>query len=284
LIRYDFANILFAGPCNRFCPWCIGKKLPERVNFSNLGVRPLRNLEGFIARVNEERVPEVVFTGTTTDPHLYRYEGELLEELRLRLHPEARISIHTNGVLTLAKLSIFNLYDRATISFPSFDSATYETLMGSRHVPDLAGILERATIPVKVSAVVNEHHEPGVEEFLERCRGIGVRRLVLRRLLGDTRPWPSFLGLHPAGQYRGNPVMGFSGMEVTLWSFEASTCRSLNLFADGTLGTSYLLTETPELRGEPGAAAAPPPPVRGKPCVRSCSSDSASPPRPGSRC
>jgi hypothetical protein len=42
--------------------------------------------------------------------------------------------------------------------------------------------------------------------------------------------------------------MDFSGMEVTLWSFEASTCRSLNLFADGTLGTSYLLTETPELQ------------------------------------
>ena len=39
-----------------------------------------------------------------------------------------------------------------------------------------------------------------------------------------------------------------SGIEVTLWSFEAATCRSLNLFADGTPGTSYLLTETPELR------------------------------------
>ena len=245
---FDFANILFAGPCNRACPWCIGKRLPARVNRSNLGLWPLRNLDDFIEKVNEATVPEIVFTGTVTDPHLYRYEGELIDELRCRLHPGARISIHTNGALSLKKLSVFNLYDRAAISFPSFEPRTYEKLMGSRRVPDLAGIVERASIPVKVSAVVNEHNEPGVEEFLERCRAIGVRRLVLRRLFGDPRPWPSFASLRTAGQYRGNPLMDLSGMEVTLWSFEASTCRSLNLFADGTLGTSYLLTETEELR------------------------------------
>ena len=245
---FDFANILFAGPCNRACPWCIGKSLPVEGNRSNLHQWPLRNLEGFIARVNEEKVREIVCTGTVTDPHLYRYEGELIGELRRRLHPGARLSIHTNGVLSLRKQSVFNLYDRAAISFPSFEPGIYEKLMGSRQVPDLARIVERSAIPVKVSAVLNEHNERGVEEFLERCRRIGVRRLVLRRLFGDRRPWPSFGGLRSAGQHRGNPVMDFSGMEVTLWSFEASTCRSLNLFADGTLGSSYLLTETPELR------------------------------------
>ena len=245
---FDFANILFAGPCNRACSWCIGKRLPPEVNRSNLDLWPLRNLDGFVEKVNEARVPEIVFTGTVTDPHLYRFEAKLIQELRRRLHPGARISIHTNGVLSLKKLPVFNLYDRAAISFPSFEPEVYGKLMGSRRVPDLARIVERAAIPVKVSAVVNEHNEAGVEDFLDRCRGIGVRRLVLRRLFSDSRPWPSFAGLRPAGEYRGNPVMDFSGMEVTLWNFEASTCRSLNLFADGTLGTSYLLTETEQLR------------------------------------
>jgi pyruvate-formate lyase-activating enzyme len=248
LNEFDFANILFAGPCNRDCPWCIGKRLPTEVNRPNLDLWPLRNLDAFIEKVNEAAVPEIVFTGTVTDPHLYRYEAKLIEELRHRLHPRARISIHTNGVLSLKKLSVLNLYDRAAISFPSFEPGVYERLMGSRQVPDLARIVERAAIPVKVSAVVNEHNEAGVEGFLERCRGIGVRRLVLRRLFSDSRPWPSFAGLRRAGEFRGNPVMDFSGMEVTLWIFEASVCRSLNLFADGTLGSSYLLTETPELR------------------------------------
>jgi MoaA/NifB/PqqE/SkfB family radical SAM enzyme len=246
--EFDFANVLFAGSCNRACPWCIGRSLPPEVNRSNLDLWPLRNLDGFIDRVNEAAVPEIVFTGTVTDPHLYRYEAELIEELRRRLHPGARISIHTNGALSLKKLPVFNLYDRAAISFPSFEPEVYERLMGSRRVPDLARLVERAAIPVKVSAVVNEHNETRVEDFLERCRRIGVRRVVLRRLFSDRSPWPRFDGLHLAGEFRGNPVMDFSGMEVTLWSFEASTCRSLNLFADGTLGTSYLLTETEELR------------------------------------
>jgi pyruvate-formate lyase-activating enzyme len=251
--RFDFANILFAGPCNRACPWCIGKRLPPEVNRSNLDLWPLRNLDGFIEKVNEAAVPEIVFTGTVTDPHLYRYEAELIEALRSRLHPRARISIHTNGVRSLKKLSVFNLYDRAAISFPSFEPEVYEKLMGSRRVPDLARILERAAIPVKVSAVVNEQNEAGVESFLERCRALGVRRLVLRRLFSDPRPWPSFAGLRSVGEYRGNPVMDFCGMEVTLWSFDASSCRSLNLFADGTVGSSYLLTETPELRRAGGS-------------------------------
>ncbi|MGH9391504.1 MAG: hypothetical protein ACRD1Z_18010, partial [Vicinamibacteria bacterium] len=85
---FDFANILFAGPCNRACPWCIGNRLPARVNRSNLDLWPLRNLDGFITRVNEETVSEVVFTGTVTDPHLYRYEGDLIEELRPGSTPE----------------------------------------------------------------------------------------------------------------------------------------------------------------------------------------------------
>jgi hypothetical protein len=144
---FDFANILFAGSCNRACSWCIGNSLPSGANVSNL-----------------ER------------------------------------------------------------------------------------IVERATIPVKVSAVVNEHNQAGIERFLATCQGIGVRRVVLRRLFGDRRPWPGIGGLELKGSYRGNVVMDFSDMEVTLWSFEAATCRSLNLFADGTLGTSYLLAETRELR------------------------------------
>ncbi len=79
------------------------------------------------------------------------------------------------------------------------------------------------------------------------CRGTGVRRMVFRRFRRPT-PLAPIGGLEPRGCYRGNPVMDFSGMEVTHWSFEVATCRSLSLFADGTLGTSYLLTETEELR------------------------------------
>ena len=244
---YDFANILFAGPCNRFCPWCVGKLLPTQVNVDSLDVYPPRGIERFIEVVNREAVERIVFTGTVTDPQLYRHEARLLGMLRERLHPAARFSLHTNGVLALRKLDVFNLYDSACISFPSFVPETYFKLMGSRRVPDLAGILRAARISVKVSAVVNEHNAIEIDGFVAECQRIGVRRLVVRKLYGETREWPILRGLPVVGSFKGNPVMSYRGMEVTYWDFDDSECRSLNLFADGTLGTSYLLTRTPEL-------------------------------------
>lgn len=245
---YDFANILFAGPCNRACPFCIGKLVPDSANPDNLDVFPPRGIEGFIEAVNRDRIPQVVFTGTTTDPQLYRHQGRLLDLLRRELHAAARVSVHTNGVLALRQMAVFNRYDRACISFPSFRPATYEKMMGSRRVPDLEAILRAAAIPVKVSCVVNEHNAPEMDCYLEECLRIGVRRLVVRKLYGETREWKILRDLPVAGSFRGNPVLSYRGMEVTYWDFDVSECRSINLFADGTLGTSYLLARTPELR------------------------------------
>lgn len=243
---FDFANILFAGPCNRFCPFCIGQHLPDAVNVDNLDVYPPRGIEAFIDAVNRHQVANIVFTGTVTDPHLYRHEARLLAMLRERLHPAARFSIHTNGVLSLRKLDVFNQYDRACISFPSFTPAVYEQMMGVRRVPDLARLIAASQIPVKVSCVVNEHNVHEIDAFLARCHAIGVRRLVVRKLFGETRTWAILQGLPIVRSFRGQPVMDYNGMEVTYWNFDASSCRSLNLFADGTLGTAYLLTETQE--------------------------------------
>ena len=252
---YDFANVLFAGPCNRACPFCIGKRVPARANAANLDLFPPRGLDRFVEEVNRHRVREVVFTGTTSDPQLYRHERRLIDLLRERLHGQARLSVHTNGVRALRRIEVFNAYDRACVSFPSFRAGTYEKMMGSRRVPDLAAILAAARIPVKVSCVVNEHNVGEIDAFLAECRRIGVRRVVVRRLYGETREWDILRGLPVVGSFRGNPVMSCGGMEVTYWDFDESRCRSLNLFADGTLGTSYLLAETEELRAATAASA-----------------------------
>jgi len=96
----DFANILFGGPCNRFCPFCIGKQLPQRVRQNNLGLYPLINQEAFAQQVNRLQIRQVVFTGTVTDPLLYRYQGRLLRWLRGSIRG-ASYSLHTNGALAL---------------------------------------------------------------------------------------------------------------------------------------------------------------------------------------
>ena len=246
--QVDFANILFAGPCNRFCPFCIGKQLPARVNVNNLDLFPPRNLDAFIEAVNRLGIRHIVFTGTVTDPQLYRHEAALLDVLRRRVTTSAQVSLHTNGVLALKKPDTFNLYDKVCISFPSFNPDTYEKMMGVRRVPDLERIVALARVAVKVSCVINEHNIGEIDGLLRRCQTIGIRRLVLRKLYGDMREWAVLRGVPVRGAYCNNPVYDLDGMEVTTWRFESTETTSINLFADGTLGTAYRLAETPEFQ------------------------------------
>ena len=82
LSKVDFANILFAGPCNRRCPDCIGQQLPAKVNRSNLDEFPPQNITGFIQTVNRLDIRRIIFTATNTDPQLYCCEIALLDMLR----------------------------------------------------------------------------------------------------------------------------------------------------------------------------------------------------------
>ncbi len=243
----DFANILFAGSCNRYCPFCIGKEVPKYVNQENLNLFPLRNQDAFIHQVRDLQIPEVVFTGTTTDPQLYRYEGELLSKLREHL-PGVRFSVHTNGVLALRKMEIFNSYDRACLSFPSFIPTTYQKMMGSRNVPDLEAIISESKIPIKVSCILTEENESEIESFLERLSRIGIKRAVIRTLYGNKRNFEILKNWTTSHFYRENPVYNLHGMEVTVWDFERATSTSINLFPNGTIGSTYLLTQTPEFK------------------------------------
>jgi molybdenum cofactor biosynthesis enzyme MoaA len=238
---YDFANILFAGPCNLRCPYCIGRQVEPGLNRNNLNEFPLRNLERFAALVEQHAIREITLTGTTTDPQLYRHEAHLLAWLRERL-PEVRLSLHTNGQLALRKIDVVNRYERVTVSFPSFTRATYQKLTGSTRRPDLAEIMRQARVPVKVSAVLTADNVAEFDDFLARCHAIGVRRLVFRQLFGQTRQWSVFERLTQTGVYRQNPVYDYGGMEVTYWDFGRTESQSLNLFSNGVISPHYLLS------------------------------------------
>jgi hypothetical protein len=92
--------------------------------------------------------------------------------------------------------------------------------------------------------VISEHNAHDLPSFMRRCRALGVRRFVVRRLFGDARRWDVLPNLDRVRTHRGNPVYDFDGLEVTVWDFDVATPRSINLFADGTLGTEYLLTRS----------------------------------------
>lgn len=233
----DFANILFGGPCNRACPFCIGQQLVARLRQNNLRLYPLLGQDELVRQVRERGIGQVVMTGTSTDPQLYRHERRLLEELRWQL-PGVQFCLHSNGALALRKIDVFNRYDRVCLSFPTFEVDLYERLMGSRRLPDLAEIVRQSRVPVKISALAAHT----TAAFLDRLGEIGIRRVVLRRLYGVEEPVHLPEGLVERGEYRGNLVYDWNGMEVTDWHFDTSASTSLNLFPDGTISPHYLLT------------------------------------------
>jgi MoaA/NifB/PqqE/SkfB family radical SAM enzyme len=241
---YDFANLLFAGPCNARCPYCIGRQIDPRLSVNNLNEFPPRNLDRFVELIVQHEIRQVVFTGTTTDPQLYRHEARLLDWLRRRLPSDTRYALHTNGRLVLKKIDTFNLYDRVCLSFPTFNADTYVKLMGVRGVPDLAAILDRARVPIKVSCLINEYNFAEIPDFLTHCQQLGIKRLVFRQLYGEPHPWPAIDGLTPRGDYRGNAVFDYHGLEVTYWNFDQSASTSINLFSNGVISETYLLAET----------------------------------------
>ncbi len=246
--NYDFWNILFSGKCNARCPYCIGWKLQEKYPW-NLDIFPPKNLENFIALVKKYAIEEIIFTGTDTDPLLYHYQKELLEILREQT-PNTRISVHTNWFLILRQLSTFHLYDKATLSLPSFDENIFQTMMGTKQkVLDLQSISEATNIPLKVSRIVSEANN-SLEEtnhYLENISRTRVRRIAFRKLASDTSSWEKeveilkHLWAHYTWDYRWNPVYRLWEKEITLWSFTKTTSDSINLFSDGSISNEYLI-------------------------------------------
>lgn len=235
------ANILLSGRCNLRCPACIGRQ-PGRALPDNLERFPLAGMARFEARLRRLGVREITLTGTNTDPLLHARLGEVVRRLKARV-PGARLNLHTNGVLAMRRLDVIRRCHRMCLSLPSLTAATCEAMTGSARVLDLERIVAEAGVPVKVSVLLSPHNMAEIPSLLARCRGAGVRRVVLRQ------PWPRpavplTVNLGDAvsrRRFAGNPVYQLDGLEVTVWDFGQTRLHCLNLFSDGSMSHAYLL-------------------------------------------
>ena len=250
---YDFANILFSGKCNAKCPYCIGQKL-ENKYASNLDIFPLINFDRFIDLVQSYDIPEVISTWTTTDPLLYRYQNKLLDILDSDI-PKVRRSIHTNGFLIMRKLEEFNRYTKCTLSIPSFSPEVFGVMMWTKQaIPNIQDISDNSDIPIKISRIVDINNNTFVEteSFIKNLRGTKVKRVAFRKLFWDMTSWKETvlyleqLWAIKNWAYRWNPVYSIGDIEITLWSFDNTNSKSINLFSNGYISDKYLLSESKE--------------------------------------
>jgi MoaA/NifB/PqqE/SkfB family radical SAM enzyme len=245
---FHFANLLFSGPCNARCPFCIGRQIVSRRMPPNLDEYPPRGLERFLELVSEHHIPEVVLTGANTDPLLYQPLDRLLEDLRRRLPAGTRLGLHTNGRQALERMHLVRRFDKLCLSLPSFDPAVYHAVMGVPGPPDVATIQRQSGLPLKLSCVVVEANRHEQETYLRRSRELGIGRVVLRKLSGEKRDWPDLLSWdwsRPSRAYHGCAVYECDGLEVTLWDFARAQAQSINLFSNGEISKEYHLREDP---------------------------------------
>jgi len=241
---FHFANLLFAGPCNARCPFCIGKQIDPRREPPNLNEYPPRGLARFLGLIREHDVREVVLTGTNTDPLLYAPLERLLDDLRAGLPAGTRLGLHTNGRLAPARIDLVRRFDKLCVSVPSFDPVIYRAAMGVEGVPDVGEIMAQSGLPVKLSCLVTEINRVEIPAYLDHCRAVGAQRVVLRKPFGERRNWSELLSGNwkaPIEERFGCPVYGWEGVQVTLWNFEHAQIGSLNLFSSGEISAEYLL-------------------------------------------
>lgn len=237
-----FANVLLTGPCNLRCPDCIGGRIDRPRQSSTLDQFPLPGFDEFCSALRRRSIRQVSVTGIDTEPMLYRHTESLVAALRHGV-PGIQLSLHTNGTRVLDRLSIFHLYDRASISVPSLEPDTCRRMTGSSRVLQLREILTMSRIPIKLSILLTRHNRDEIPTLLRHVRELGYKRVVLRRLYGERHPYDPLPGLHPSRRFGGNPVYDLDGLEVTVWSFDEATLDCINLLPDGSVRSGYKLSE-----------------------------------------
>lgn len=250
-----FANIHLSGPCNRSCYFCIGQHMMGLDKYNNLDKWPLDNIDEFVAKCKEHNISEVNLTGTNTDPMLYKHLPELKAFLKEQI-PNLRFGVRTNGVAVLSHLDKWALFDKGSITFPSFEPDVYEKMMGSREVPNLAKIIEATPWPLKINLVLSPYNiGDGSLLFgtLARLYALGVEKVNLREPYGqphvgdpipalqkDHNLWAVFKRVDP---HLGMAVYDLLGMEVHYWDVHYVEVESVNIYANGRVSVTYPITK-----------------------------------------
>jgi hypothetical protein len=244
-----FANIHLSGPCNRACYFCIGQHMMALDKFNNLDEWPLKGLDEFLSKCQENGVREVYLTGTNTEPMLYRHHERLVDTLRWAL-PGVKVGIRTNGALVPGRMVLWRLYDKASITICSFDPGIYRKMMGRGVPPNLKWIVDESPrrMDLKVNIVLGPENTSGgfnadFYNTLDRCDDAGITRVNLREPYGQPYVGNPLSWLPASGEHLGMPYYIHGGIQVTYWDVHYVEVESVNLYASGKVSVLYPISK-----------------------------------------
>lgn len=215
---------------------------------NNLDTWPLPGMDGFLTQCAARSVSEVNLTGTNTDPLLFVHIKELVATLKSGLGPLTKVGIRTNGALVMTRQRDWRLFDKASISLHSFDTAIYRKMMGSGHPPQLKQIVEASGgIDLKVNIVLGPENIEGrdILKTLNQIEAAGIRKVNLREPYGQPRigdPMAAWR-FEPKGWRLGMPFYHYASLDVMYWDVHYVEVESVNLYASGLVSETYPITK-----------------------------------------
>lgn len=202
----------------------------------------LPSLDEFITKCLLQKVTEINVTGSNTDPLLYKHLPELKGYLEKYI-PHLTFGIRTNGALILKHPELWSLFDKGSISFPSFRQEVYAKMMGSGQVPDLEKILKDLAWIPKVNIVLGPENLPYLIETISLLGELGVQKINIREPYGQPHIGDPLTSFSQDSVRFGMPVYKIHGTEVIYWDVHYVEVESVNLYANGRVSLTYPITK-----------------------------------------
>lgn len=237
-----FGNIHYSGPCNRSCYFCIGQHMMALDALNNLDKWPLPGFDDFVVACNRHGVKEVNLTGSNTDPLLCTNLTLCVNSLRKEILG-VTIGIRTNGVLA-TQHPAWKLFDKYSVSIPSFRGDIYKQMMGSGNPPDISKIVAHCNgKPLKINIVLGpENIGSELHTTLALLQFCGIKTVNLREPYGQPHVGDPLAGTRESTLRYGMPVYDYNGMEVMYWDVHYVEVESVNLYANGIVSEDYPVT------------------------------------------
>lgn len=218
--------------------------------FNNLDTWPMLGIEGFVQECQQRNITEINLTGTNTEPLLFKHHDKFVTFLRESI-PDVKLGIRTNGALILKSPETWKLYDKASITFPSFDNDIYQKQMGRGVPPNLEAILELdGPSPIKINIVLGDENRQDVFDTLDRLARLGFKKVNLREPYGQPHVGNPLANYRQLGEVLGMPQYDWLGMSVVYWDVHYVHVESVNLYAQGRVSIEYPITRGHDKDGE----------------------------------
>ena len=264
-----YGEILFLGPCNYKCYYCLQNEMEklreEKENQLNMHYSKWNHFDDFILYCQSEGIEKIYLSSTCTDPLLYKYLDELIQEIK---NMNFKVGIRTNGILAEEKLNtILKLNEEISFSINSFRNSTNSKITKSSYIPDYDNIFKfilKNNKNCRVSIVINQYNYKEIPEILDKlnqykCISYVQLRKMYKYYNGkkdvEDKAFEYVKGYIEKNaieidNYYESKVFNYKNLKISLWEnvFGQNSIKSINYYTNGIISDYNLLVPIYEER------------------------------------